>query len=358
MKQRLDIYLTNKFSSSEGIGRFSRVEIQSFIKTGAVKINQKVVKKPSFEINDEKDDIVINNDVVLSYLTDKANNSILTPKPMDIDIVFENENFIVINKQAGLSVHPGAGNSNNTLVNGLLAMQQQGKITLSNERGDMRLGIVHRLDKDTSGLMIVAKNNLAHRLISGLIKQHLIERKYLALCHGIPVPSSGKITNYICRDVKNIERMKICNADDKKAKLAITNYKLIETFSSDKMFELVDKYKQQKNATNNNFNIFSNGDFFSFIISNKSQHIDAPMEKNNEYYSLIECKLETGRTHQIRLHMQHIKHPLVGEKIYSYSNLQVLDEKLGITRQMLHSYSLNFEDPISKKVIDIKNITV
>ena len=151
MKQRLDVYLTNKFSSSEEIGKFSRVEIQSFIKTGAVKVNDKVIKKPSFEVNEKQDIVIIDDNIVLSYLKDKANNSTLKPKQMDIDIVFENENFIIINKQAGLSVHPGAGNTNNTLVNGLLAMQQQGKITLSNERGDMRLGIVHRLDKDTSG---------------------------------------------------------------------------------------------------------------------------------------------------------------------------------------------------------------
>ena len=353
MKQRLDIYLTNKFLDNEGIGKFSRVEIQSFIKTGAVKVNDKIIKKPSFEVNEEHDNVIIDNNIVSIYLKDKASSLILKPKQMDIDIVFENENFIVINKQAGLSVHPGAGNNNNTLVNGLLAMQQQGKITLSNERGNMRLGIVHRLDKDTSGLMIVAKNNLAHRLISSLIKQHLIERKYLALCHGVPVPSSGKITNYICRDVKNIEKMKICNIDDKKAKLAITNYKLIKTFSNNEMLKLVNEYIKNK-KTNNDLDVFCNGDFFNYIIGKNSVQINASMEKDDRYYSLIECKLETGRTHQIRLHMQHIKHPLVGEKIYSYSNLQALDEKLGITRQMLYSYSLHFEDPISKKIIDIK----
>ena len=155
--ERLDVFLSKHFKQD-----YSRVEIQNLIKNGKVKVNNIIVCKPSF--------CVKNEDVVDISFEPKVKDTFLQPKEMKIDIVFENENLLVINKPVGLTVHPGAGNKNNTLVNGLLDLQNKGKITLSNERGCERIGIVHRLDKDTSGLMIIAKHNKAHRLLAELIK--------------------------------------------------------------------------------------------------------------------------------------------------------------------------------------------
>ena len=303
MPERIDLYLTNKLKDCKGKNEFSRVEIQNFIKNGFIKVNNKIISKPSVCVSpNDKIDIDIN--MINSYLNTKIEDNKIKPKEMEIKIVFENENLFIIDKPIGLTVHPGAGNKNDTLVNGLLALKESGKITLSNERGNERLGIVHRLDKDTSGLMIVAKHNKSHRLLSDLIKMHKIDRRYLALCHGIPVPPNGRIENYICRDKKNIEKMKLCNQDDDGAKIAITNYKTLK------------------------------------IIKNGK-------------YSIVECKLETGRTHQIRLHMQTIKHPLVGEQIYTTKNFKEEDKKNNFSHQMLHSYKLNFVDPISGEEINL-----
>ena len=289
--ERLDVFLSKHFKQD-----YSRVEIQNLIKNGKVKVNNIIVCKPSF--------CVKNEDVVDVAFEPKVKDTFLQPKEMKIDIVFENENLLVINKPVGLTVHPGAGNKNNTLVNGLLDLQNKGKITLSNERGFERVGVVHRLDRDTSGLMIIAKHNKAHRLLAELIKNHEIDRRYLALVHGVPVPPIGRIEEYMCRDKKCIQRMKICQKDDDGAKFSATNYKILK---------VVDNGKK----------------------------------------SIVECKLETGRTHQIRLHMQTIKHPLVGEQIYTQSNLRQIDLNEGYTHQMLHSYKLSFNDPVNGKMIEL-----
>ena len=289
--ERLDVFLSKHFKQD-----YSRAEIQDLIKNGKVKVNNIIVCKPSF--------CVKNEDVVDVAFEPKVKDTFLQPKEMKIDIVFENENLLVINKPVGLTVHPGAGNKNNTLVNGLLDLQNKGKVTLSNERGCERIGIVHRLDKDTSGLMIIAKHNKAHRLLAELIKNHEIDRRYLALVHGVPVPPIGRIEEYMCRDKKCIQKMKICQKDDDGAKFSATNYKVLK---------VVDDGKK----------------------------------------SIVECKLETGRTHQIRLHMQTIKHPLVGEQIYTQSNLRQIDLNEGYTHQMLHSYKLSFNDPVNGKMIEL-----
>ena len=293
---RLDVFLSKALENE-----FSRVEIQNFIKSGKVNINEKKIKKQSFNIKV--------GDKITIECSAKMKETILQPKEMLIDIVFENENLLVINKPVNLTVHPGAGNTTNTLVNGLLSLEQKGKITLSNERGNDRLGIVHRLDKDTSGLMIVAKNNKAHRLLSEMIKSHSIDRRYLALCHGALNVPTGSIENYICRNKKNIKKMCICDKSDFNAKLAITHYKLFKTIEHHECGKL----------------------------------------------SLIECKLETGRTHQIRLHMLSIKHPLVGEQLYTFSHFKKIDAINNYSHQMLHSYKLNFIDPISNEKISCEN---
>ena len=289
--ERLDVCLSKHFKQD-----YSRVEMQDLIKNGKVKVNNIIVGKPSF--------CVKNKDVVDISFEPKVKDTFLQPKEMKIDIVFENENLLVINKPVGLTVHPGAGNKNNTLVNGLLDLQNKGKITLSNERGFERVGVVHRLDRDTSGLMIIAKHNKAHRLLAELIKNHEIDRRYLALVHGVPVPPIGRIEECMCRDKKCIQRMKICQKDDDGAKFSATNYKILK---------VVDDGKK----------------------------------------SVVECKLETGRTHQIRLHFQSIKHPLVGEQIYTQSNLRQIDLNEGYTHQMLHSYKLSFNDPVNGERIEL-----
>ena len=295
-KIRLDVFLSQQCKND-----FSRVEIQSLIKNDAVKVNEKITAKPSF--------LLMEGDVVDVFLDEirnlKHEEKTVKPMPMPITVVFENENLLIIDKPVGLTVHPGAGTKNNTLMNGLMALQESGAITLSNVRGDERLGIVHRLDKDTRGLMIIAKNNKEHRLLSEMLKLHEIDRRYLALIHGVPVPPVGIIKSHICRDKKCIQKMKLCRAEDDGAKTAITNYKVIKVLKDGKM-------------------------------------------------SLIECRLETGRTHQIRLHMQSIKHPLVGEQLYTNNQLRNEDAKKGYTHQMLQSYKLSFNDPVNGEKIYIE----
>ena len=293
-KSRIDIFLAKQMKND-----CSRVEVQNFIKNGNVKVNGKEILKCSFD--------VLIGDKIEVCCEIKKKETELQPKEMDIEIVFENENLLIIDKPKGLTTHPGAGNRDDTLVNGLLALEKSGRITLSNERGSERLGIVHRLDKDTSGLMIVAKNNKAHRLLGELLKTHEIDRRYLALVHGVPVPPIGKIENFICRDKKNIQRMKICQEDEIGAKKAITNYKVLKVVENSK-------------------------------------------------YSLVECKLETGRTHQIRLHMFSIGHSLVGEQIYTKANFKNDDKQKGFFTQMLHSYKLSFYDPVNGEKIELERI--
>jgi RluA family pseudouridine synthase len=215
-----------------------------------------------------------------------------------------------------------AGNKQQTLVNALLNLYS--KNSLSNIRGNQRYGIVHRLDKDTSGLLIVAKHNHAHNLLSEMIKERKIERYYIAICCGIPVPTQGRIETSIIRDRRNIERMIVAN-DNPEAKKAITNYKLLE--------------------------------------------------KHFGSISIVECKLDTGRTHQIRLHMLHIGNPIVGDKIYcSVKNSQILSRLQNFTTsskveqnqlkkiinllqeqsgQMLCAYKIRFTEPITKENIEI-----
>lgn len=191
--------------------------------------------------------------------------------------------------------------------------------------------------------------------MADLIKEHKIDRRYLALCHGVPVPASGKIENFICRDKKNIEKMKICNESDDGAKLAITNYKVLKTFTKEEMNYIVEEFKQA-NENIYESEIYKTGDFFKFLLHYDNKKYKTNTTTNNylQQYSLVECKLETGRTHQIRLHMQSIKHPLAGEQIYTSSNLKKIDKENGFYRQMLHSYKLEFVDVISNSIISLE----
>ncbi len=297
-KQRIDIFLTNN------VDDHSRSVWQKFIDDGLVKVNNKIVKS-KYQLNNG-DDIELNLEEI-----NKIKELDLTIKPLDIklDIVFENENLLVINKPSGLITHPGAGNHDGTLVNALV-----NKYTLSDCGGIERLGILHRLDKDTSGLIIVAKNNISHTKIAKQIETKSCKRKYLALCYGVFVPSSGNITTNIGPQKIDHRKMEVTDIANIKSKIAITNYKTIK--------------------------ILKDGAF-----------------------SLVEFSLETGRTHQIRVHSLHSKHPIIGDKVYTNSkyryNFENLSQEerqllLNFNRQALHSYYLNFKEPITGKTIELE----
>lgn len=224
-------------------------------------------------------------------------------QPMDLAIVYEDDDVIVLDKPAGLVVHPACGNPDGTLVNGLVA-HCAGR--LSGMGGDLRPGIVHRLDKDTSGLMVVACHDIAHRALSAQFSGHRLARVYHALVWGWPYPSSGRIETRLARSPTDRRKVAVTNAaqDAEHGKLAITHYRTLATFG--------------------------------------------PLA------SLIECRLETGRTHQIRVHMSHIGHPIVGDATYgppprallrTQAKNHLLPLLRAFPRQALHATELDFIHP-------------
>ena len=228
----------------------------------------------------------------------------LKPYKYKLDIVFEDEDLLVINKSAGISMHPGAGNYDNTIVNALINYNYK---NLSNIGDELRPGIVHRIDKDTSGLVVIAKNNQSHENLSNQFKEHSIIRVYQTLIWGKLRPKIGKIETLITRSKKNRQLMEVGIIKGKKA---ITNYKTIEIFEN------------QKTPT----------------------------------LSLVECKLETGRTHQIRVHMNYKGNSLVGDDKYKkkYKKLKNIDLDIQnsitkLNRQFLHAKTLGFTHPRTKK---------
>ncbi len=224
----------------------------------------------------------------------------IKPYKYKLDIIYEDNDVMVINKPAGLVVHPGAGNFDNTLVNALINYDKK---NLSSINGELRPGIVHRLDKDTSGVIIVAKNNFAHTHLSKQFNEHSIDRKYIAIVWGKLRPQKGEIKTFITRSSKNRQLMDVSQT---KGKLAITNYKTIETYENDRVPTL----------------------------------------------SLVEYRLKTGRTHQIRVHMKFKGNPILGDKSYKkkLKKLKDVDPELNeiikkIDRQCLHAKSLGFLHP-------------
>lgn len=272
----------------------SRARVQSLIDEGAVKINGlKVKSSRKIEAGDE---------VVITV--PPAASAIIEAEDIPLDIVYEDEDMLVINKAAGMVVHPGAGNWSGTLVNALL---HHCKGDLSGVGGVARPGIVHRLDKDTSGLMVVAKNDTAHQGLSAQLSDRSLSRTYKALALKVPVPSKGTVNAPIGRHRSNRLKMTI---DERNGREAITHYRVEKTFGA--------------------------------------------------ALSLVECKLETGRTHQIRVHMELIKHPLVGDALYGPqpTALRAAMEKEGygpetvqkaleFPRQALHAKAIGFIHPVS-----------
>ena len=263
--ERLDKYLSNVLD-------ISRSKVQNLIKQDKVKVNGKT-EKESFKVSNG-DRIEVDDDLDFSIDVE--------PENLKLDIVYEDPYLMIVNKESGMVVHPAPGNYNHTLVNAVLYHLGKGKTK------NMRPGIVHRIDKDTSGLMVVAKTNDALEKLSLMIKNKEIERKYLAIVDGIIGPASGTIDAPIGRDPKNREKMCVTSENSRNA---ITHFKVLKRFKSN---------------------------------------------------TLVLCKLDTGRTHQIRVHMAYIGHPITNDPLYENKNASSFG-------QMLHSYSIDFVHPITQK---------
>jgi 23S rRNA pseudouridine1911/1915/1917 synthase len=217
------------------------------------------------------------------------------PQDIPISIVYEDEHLVVVDKPAGMVVHPAAGNQDGTLVNALL---HHCAGQLSGIGGVARPGIVHRIDKDTSGLLVVAKSDKAHEGLAAQFADHSIERAYLAVCTGYPSPAEGTIDERIGRSEANRKKMAVLPKDSSRGKRAVTHYEVL---------------------------------------------------KKLDGCSLIECRLETGRTHQVRVHLASIGHSLLGDPVYGRANAQIRPvlKRLGFERQALHAAILGFVHPVS-----------
>jgi 23S rRNA pseudouridine1911/1915/1917 synthase len=219
---------------------------------------------------------------------------------IDLVIPYEDEHLIVIDKPAGMVVHPAAGNPDGTLVNALL---HHCAGQLSGIGGVARPGIVHRIDKDTSGLLVVAKSDAAHEGLARQFKDHSIERRYLAIVNGRPKPPSGTVDTWIGRS--DADRKKMAVRREGKGKHAVTHYRMLE-----------------------------------------------PLDRA----ALVECRLETGRTHQVRVHMAHLGHALVGDPVYSRGGPhKALLAQLGFKRQALHAAKLGFLHPVTSKTLSFES---
>ena len=282
---RLDVILAKKISS------LTRSNLKKIIELRQVRINNFIEVSPAKKLK--------NNDVIEIDLLPRSEVKIL-PTKIKLDIVYEDKDILIINKPAGMVVHPGAGNYKKTLVNALIYKYKK---NLSNINGVTRPGIVHRIDKETSGLLVIAKNNKAHSNLGKQFSNHTIQRTYQALAWGVLRPLNGKIETLIGRSKKNRQLMSVTEISGKNS---ITNYKTLKVFNI----------------------------------------------KDIPKISFIECKLETGRTHQIRVHMTHMGNSIMGDGKYKkkYKKLKNIDTNLEnliykLDRQFLHAHTLGFIHP-------------
>lgn len=267
---RLDLYIAKEKPE------LSRTMIQKLIENGNILVNDSK-KKLSYKVG-------INDIITIEMPEVKEVN--LKPQEIPIEVVYEDNDIIVVNKPKGLVVHPANGNPDGTLVNAIMAIC---KDSLSGIGGELRPGIVHRLDKDTSGLLIIAKNDKAHIAMSNQIKNREVKKIYIALVRGVVKEDEATIDMPIGRSTKDRKKMAIT----KNGKQAITHFKVLKRYPK---------------------------------------------------YTLLEIKIDTGRTHQIRVHMAEIGHPVVGDMVYSNGK-----NDFGIEGQMLHAKSLDFKHPITGK---------
>jgi len=293
--QRVDTFIKNKEQS------LSRTRIKNLILKKNLKLNSQILISPSKKVSTGDQ---------LSLEIPEPKLASLKPYKFKLDIIYEDKDIIIINKPAGIVIHPGAGNYDNTIVNAL--MNYCGG-SLSNIGDELRPGIVHRIDKDTSGLIVIAKNNFVHENLSIQFNKHSIKRVYQLLIWGKLRPQTGTIKTLIKRSTKNRQLMEVGST---KGKIAITNYKTLEVFENNKTPTL----------------------------------------------SLVECKLETGRTHQIRVHMSYKGNNILGDKKYKkkfkkFKNIDPELEKLilNLDRQFLHAKTLGFTHPVNGKEIEFSS---
>lgn len=273
---RVDKYLTNMMKNK------SRSFIQGLIDSGEVLINNKETKS-NYKLR--------GLDEVTVTMPDPIELSV-DAEDIELNVVYEDEYVIVINKPQGMVVHPAPGNYSGTLVNGLLFHCKD----LSGINGVIRPGIVHRIDKDTSGILVIAKNDEAHNNLAKQFKEHTIKREYYALVEGKFTKENGVINKPIGRNKK--DRLKMAVVDD--GKMAVTHYEVLEQY--------------------------------------------------NNGMSLVRCRLETGRTHQIRVHMSSIGHPLVGDPLYGHKR-----QKFKLQGQVLHAKSLGFIHPKTNQYMEFNS---
>ena len=273
-QMRLDKYLAEQFPEQ------TRSYLQKLIKDGEVTVNGKNVKT-GYQLS-KGDEVSVN--------IPEPKELDVEPQKMDLDIVYEDDDVILINKPKGMVVHPAPGHTTDTLVNGLL---YHCKDNLSGINGVARPGIVHRIDRDTTGILIVCKNDMSHNSIAAQLKEHSINRRYRALVHGNLKDDTGTVEGPIGRHPIDRKKMAI---NEKNGKPAVTHYTVLERFGN---------------------------------------------------YTLIECKLETGRTHQIRVHMTSIGHPLVGDEVYGPAKCP-----FKLQGQCLHAMVLGFVHPRTEEYME------
>lgn len=273
---RIDKFLADKM---EGI---TRSRIQKLIEEGNITVDGKGVKTNHKLKVGEKVEVTV----------PEAQQTDIVAEKIPLDIVYEDAHLLVVNKPQNMVVHPAAGNYEGTLVNALLHHCGD---SLSGINGVIRPGIVHRIDKDTSGLLLVAKDDVTHNGLAAQIKEHSLTRKYIALVHGGFKQDQGTVDAPIGRHPTDRKRMCIT---EKNSKNAVTHYRVLQRFGE---------------------------------------------------YSLVECKLETGRTHQIRVHMASIGHPVMGDKTYG-----VKKEKYNLSGQLLHAKIIGFVHPITKEYMEFE----
>jgi 23S rRNA pseudouridine1911/1915/1917 synthase len=293
---RIDIFINKRRNE------ISRTRIKNLILDQKLKLNNKILTNPSKKISTGDN---------INLTIPEPKKATLKPYKFKLNIVYEDRDIIIIDKPAGIVMHPGAGNYDNTIVN---ALMNYDKNSLSNIGDELRPGIVHRIDKNTSGLIVIAKNNQAHEHLSKQFNKHSITRIYQLLIWGKIRPSKGRIETLITRSSKNRQMMEVSRTKGKKA---ITNYETLQIFENDKTPTL----------------------------------------------SLLNCRLETGRTHQIRVHMNYLGNSIVGDDKYKKKFKKIknidpmLEKKLSnLNRQFLHAKTLGFIHPTKNEEMIFNSI--